>query len=270
MRVWTLLGLGLLVLITGCIGADIGNEEPPEAEVPEEPSFEPVTYEWSDEFIVAGMDDAHAYTFDVPEGATEVMGQLTWSMPGAVLWFDLIDPEGEVQASGWIESDQHRYVTTTHPPTPGEWTVEVTGDRGVDVHYDMLVEAREGQPYGPIQETYTIPPDETATIPNEAPMPYTHPDHFAEVNLNMEPDQWFTFEWEATDEVYFNVHWHEDDETHRPIEHTGTALDGNFTAPETQVYSPIWVNTGDEPVDVHVEIDGEYRLHSMTRDQPPR
>lgn len=243
---------GLLVLASGCLG--LPTEEAAEEGSPEpaDDGFEPATYTFEDEFLAAGADEPHEYSFHVPEGATEVAGLLTWEEPAAALEFELVDPGGDVVAEGWAESETHRYVTTTEPPQPGNWTVVVRAKQGADVQYQLDLAAREGEDYGPISRTYTVQPQD-----------------FVEINLNMEPEDWFTFAWEASGELSFNVHYHEDGETHRPIEHTGTQLEGNFTAPVTQVYSPVWVNEGALPVEVQVSLDGDYRLHSMTREDPP-
>lgn len=252
MRGWPPIVLTLLLLTGGCLGTT--TETTPGSstdQIPGGDGFEPVAETFEGEFLAGGVDEPQRYTFTVPNGTTEVMGLLTWSMPQAVLDFQLVDPSGEVAADGWGESDQHRFVTTTDPPTPGKWTVVVTAERGADVHYTMEVEARKGQPFGPIERTYTVRPQD-----------------FAEINLNMVPGDGFTFDWEADGELYFNVHFHDDGETARPIEHTGTELDGNFTAPDTEVYSLLWSNEGALPVEVTVSMDGAYRLHSMTRDAP--
>lgn len=242
-----------VLVLAGCLGTTTQ----PGADTTDESSaadaaFQPVNRSFEGEFLVGGVDQPHTYTFPVPNGTTEIMGLLTWTIPGAALDFQLVDPTGEVQADGWAESDQHRYVTTTDPPTPGNWTVVVTAEQGADVHYEMAVEARKGEPYGPIEQTYTVDPQD-----------------FVEINLNMVPGDTFTFDWQADGELVFNVHYHADGETERPIEHTGTELTGNFTAPRTQVYSLLWSNEGALPVEVTASVDGTYRLHSMTRDQPP-
>ena len=252
MRGWTLFTVVLLLLTAGCLGADTTptkgeTSTPPTEKAP----FEPVAYTFEGEFLAGGADAPQTYTFQVPNGTTEVMGLLTWSMPGAALDFQLYDPTGEEAADGWGESDQHRFVTTTRPVVPGEWTVEVTAQRGADIHYTMEIEARQGEPFGPIERTYTVEPQD-----------------FAEINLNMVPGDAFNFTWQADSEVYFNLHYHADGETQRPLEHTGTALEGTFTAPATQVYSLLWRNEGVLPVEVTVTMDGTYRLHSMTRASP--
>lgn len=253
MRRWIGLALGALLLTAGCVGTSTSDDGPSAAEAPSSnASFEPATYTFEGEFLAGTGDQTQTHTFEVPEGGGEVMGLLTWSIPGGELDFQLENPEGDVVADGWGESDQHRYVTTTDPPTAGNWTAVVTANQGADIHYTLEVEAREAQPYGPIERTYTVQPQD-----------------FAEVNLNMAPGNNVTFDWQAEGEVYFNLHFHADNETQRPIEHTGTELSANFTAPDREVYSLLWSNEGATPVEVTVTMDGTYRLHSMTRDEPP-
>lgn len=249
MRSW----IGVLLLTAGCLGTAPETGPAEDANTPTgQGPFEPASYTFEGEFLAGGLGEAHTYEFEVPNGTTEVMGLLNWSIPGGALDFQLVNSAGDVAADGWAESDSHRYVTTTQPPTPGTWTAVVTAQRGADIHYSLEIEARKGAPFGPIERTYTIQPQD-----------------FAEINLNMEPGDGFNFSWESDSEVYFNLHYHSDGETERPIEHTGTELEGNFTAPDTEVYSLLWSNEGAVPVEVTVTMDGTYRLHSMTRENPP-
>ncbi len=252
MRGWIPIALATLFVAAGCLStAPEQSSDAADAPATESP-FEPASYTFDGGFVAGGVDDPQTYAFEVPNGTTEVMGLLTWSIPGGALDFQLLNPAGDIAADGWGESDSHRYVTTTDPPPPGTWAAEVTAQQGADVHYTLVIEVRKGEPFGSIERTYTVQPQE-----------------FAEINLNMVPGNGFTFSWQSDGELYFNLHYHADGETARPIEHTGTELEGNFTAPDTQVYSLLWRNEGLLPVEVTVSMDGTYRLHSMTRDQPP-
>ncbi len=249
MKIATALVVSLATL-AGCI-TDNTDDTTPGTPTPETNPFTPMDWAWQGEFLAGGIDEPHTYTFEVPEGATEIEGILTWTIPGAVLDFILLDPSGEEAADGWGESRNHRYVTTTKPVIPGNWSAVITIDQGIDVHYDFAVQARIGEPFGPISVTYEV-----------------QPNTFAEINFNMVPGDHFTFEWTATEEVYFNVHYHANGSTERPFEYTGTDMSDNFTAPNNEVYSMLWRNNGVLPVTVTASVDGVYRLHSMTRDAP--
>ncbi len=243
------LAMVLVVALAGCAQEVNEASTRPDAVIPEAP-YEGADFQWSSEFL-SHMDDDQRFEFEVPNGTTEVEGILTWSTPGAVLDFAFFDPSGRENGNGWGESDSHRYVTSTYDVVPGMWTAVVSIERGVDADFDLAVEARLGQPYGPISGTYEVPAND-----------------FAEINLNMVPGDFFNFTWSASSEVYFNVHFHSNGTTDRPIETTATALDGRFVAPANEVYSMLWRNQGVLPVTVTFEVDGAYRLHSMTRDAP--
>lgn len=247
-----LVAVVLMAALAGCLTPDTqGGDTDITTDADDGTAFEPVTETFSDTFRVAPADGPFVYPFEVPNGTGEIEGILTWSAPGASLGFTLRDPDGDVQATGWGESDTHRYVTTTAPPVPGAWEAVVTASRGANVAFALDVTMREAVPYGPIDVTYEVPARD-----------------FVEINLNMMPNDTFGFSWSSGADLYFNVHFHGEDGTERPIESTGTALAGNFTAPATEVYSLLWRNEGALPVTVEVSVDGTYRLHSMTRDAP--
>ncbi|MHB1260211.1 MAG: hypothetical protein ACYC2H_00700 [Thermoplasmatota archaeon] len=194
------------------------------------------------------MDAPKTFQFDVPNGTGEVAALVTWTIPGAILDFQILDPSQTVVADGWAESAQRRYVATTNPPAPGNWSIVVNAERGVDVHFVVNVTVRAAEPFGPIAQTYTV-----------------QRGAFAEVNLNMVPGESFNYTWSADGELYFNIHYHADGKTARPVEFTGRAHDGTFIAPDRQVYSLLLRNEGLLPVEATLSVDGAYRLHSMTR-----
>ncbi|MBW3582924.1 MAG: hypothetical protein KY455_07485 [Euryarchaeota archaeon] len=259
-----------IVLLSGCLGDD-----PTPAGAPattEGPVLSPAVYEFKDRFLAAGAEEPKVFPFDVPENATEVEGLLVWTTTAAVLDFRLLDPAGEEAADGWGESKSHRYVTTTASVTPGTWKAEVTISRGVDVGFALQVTARIAEPYGAIEETFTIPARNPARdLPGDlrgTVYPILDRD-YAEVNLNMVPGDGFAYTWNADGEVYFNVHYHKEGATERPIEKRTDQDEGNFTADASEVYALLWRNEGSEPVTVTLKMDGVYRLHSMTRETPP-
>lgn len=215
-------------------------------------------------------DAPSAFTFDVPTGATAIEALLTWRQPGAQLGFRLLDPDGEEAARGWNEAEGRAYVTNTHPVVPGEWTLEIFSERALAAAYAATVTIRSDAPdHGPITTTFVLPPRNLAReLPAElrGTASGAFARDFAEVNLNMVPGNAFDFAWTSTREVYFNVHYHgANGTTERPIEYRGASLEGNFTATKTEVYALLWRNEGTESVEIELEMDGAYRLHSMTR-----
>ncbi len=207
--------------------------------------------------------------FTVDVGGNVVEALLGWTAPGAQFGFQLLDPTGESVASGWQEAEGRAFVSTTQPVIPGEWTLEISSARAVGAGYAATVTVMsEIMPYGPIDTTFVIPArNPTRDIPAEVRgnVPAFLPRDYAEVNLNMVPGDGFTFNWTSSSEVYFNVHFHGADGTERPIEERSSGLAGNFTAPDTEVYALLWRNEGNSDVEVRLELDGNYRLHSMTR-----
>ena len=236
----------LLVLLAGCSSPAADGPDQPDTQAPSE--FRPISYAFADEFLVGGVDAPKAFPFEVPSGAGELAALLTWTIPGAVLEFQILDPSRTVVADGWAENPQRRYVATTTPPAPGNWSIVVSAERGVDVHFAVNVTVRAAEPFGPIAQTDTV-----------------QRDAFAEINLNMMPGESFNYSWSADGDLYFNIHYHADGTTTRPVEFTGRAHEGTFVAPDRQVYSLLLRNDGLLPVEVTVSVDGSYRLHSMTR-----
>lgn len=256
----------LVMLGAGCVTSP-GNVVTPAADIASGDA------PWQRVYIFDGDFDALSgpvtMAFDVSEGAAQVEALLTWRQPGAQLGFRLLDPTGEEVARGWNEAEGRAYVTNTHPVVAGEWMIEIFGERAVNTAFAATVTVHSNAlPYGPIQTTFVLPPKNPAReLPAElrgAAYPAFERD-YAEVNLNMVPGDHFQFSWEASAPVYFNVHFHGADGTERPIEERGEALEGNFTADMTEVYALLWRNEGTSEVEIRLEMDGRYRLHSMTR-----
>lgn len=264
MRAFALSGI-LVMLLAGC------------ATPGEAPAIGPAASSkddaWQRVFVFDGergpIDAPSVFTFDVPAGAQEVEALLTWTAEGAAFGFALVDPTGEEVAQGWSEAPGRAYVTTTHPVVPGEWTIEITSERTVMATFAATVTVHSlALPEGPLNVSFVLPPrSPTRALPPElrAPLAPWGPRDYAEVNLNMAPNDHFSFAWTSTSDVYFNVHFHGAEGTERPIEQRGSELAGEFTANMTEVYALLWRNEGNTSVQIDAQIDGRYRLHSMTR-----
>ena len=255
----------LALLVAGCA-------TPREASVTE-PSASSVDGAWQRVFVFDGqrgpLDAPSVFPFEVPAGAQEVEALLTWTAEGAAFSFVLVDPSGEAVAQGWGEAPGRAYVTTTHPVVPGEWRIEIMSERSVMAAFAATVTVHSAAlPEGPMNVSFVLPPrNPTRALPAElrAPLAPLGPRDYAEVNLNMAPEDFFTFAWTSSSDVYFNVHFHGADGTERPIEHRGSELAGDFAANMTEVYALLWRNEGNTSVQIDAQIDGRYRLHSMTR-----
>lgn len=255
----------LVAIFAGCVDQPLGAGNAPD----ETTSTVPWQRVHDFEGQLTATAGANSYSFDVPEGAAQIEALLTWREPGAQLGFRLLHPTGEEAAAGWNEAPNRAYVTNTYPVTPGEWAIEIFADRAVAADFSATIKVTSDAPdHGPITATFVIPPQNPARLlPPEArgAVPTVTPRDYAEVNLNMEPGDAFNFSWTSSSPVYFNVHYHGVDGTERPIEERADALDGSFTANMTEVYALLWRNEGASDVEVTLELEGSYRLHSMTR-----
>ena len=256
----------LAAILAGCVDPPLGAVSAPDATSASRLPWQRVH---DFEGRIAATGGATTYPFDVAEGAAQIEALLTWREPGAQLGFRLLDPSGEEAAAGWNEAPNRAYVTNTHPVVPGEWTLEVFAARAIAADYSASVKVTSDAPdHGPITTTFVIPPQNPARLlPPEArgAVPTVTPRDYAEVNLNMEPGDAFNFSWTSSSPVYFNVHYHGADGTERPIEERTDALEGSFVADMTEVYALLWRNEGTSDVEITLELDGSYRLHSMTR-----
>lgn len=256
----------LIAILAGCVDEPLGALNATD-EIPERVGPWQRVHDFEGQLTATASTGLH--TFEVPEKTAQIEALLTWREPAAQLGFRLLDASGEEVAAGWNEAPNRAYVTNTHPVTPGEWTIEIFADRALTADYSATIRAASDAPdHGPITTTFVIPPQNPARLlPPEArsTIPSVAPRDYAEVNLNMEPGDAFDFSWGSTSPVYFNVHYHGADGTERPIEERTDALAGSFAATMTEVYALLWRNEGTSDVEVTLELDGSYRLHSMTR-----
>lgn len=257
----------LFAISAGCLGA---TTDDPTDDQRASASGEPA---WERTYVHDGALGPTAptarFAFNVDPGAAEVEALLTWHDPVAQLGFRLLDPAGEEAAAGWNEAPGRAYVTTTRPVEPGEWTIEISSTTPTSAGFAATLNVRsDARPFGPLATSFTLPPaDPSRALPPEArgAIPLRPIRDYAEVNLNMRPGDAFNFSWTSTAPVYFNVHYHGENGTQRPIEERSASLQGNFTATMTEVYALLWRNEGTSEVDVTLELNGTYRLHSMTR-----
>lgn len=244
----------VVLLFAGCVSA-------PEAEAPREDtrtddaSTRPVveTFEGSATGTPAAPDE-QTFVFQVPRGAVGVNGTLTYERPvvrvptgmGEPFQLKLLDPAGEVVAEGYRDVDGRLIVATVEPPKPGEWTFVVTGIMAVEAPFHLEAVAE-----------LIVPADnlvaKSLTLGQRS---------FYEVNLIMEKDATFSFSFNASAPLVWDVHSHPPEGLKEWDAGEGATGGASFTAPARDVYSVLWENPGALPADLAFEISGAFRIHS--------
>ena len=242
--------VALALLSAGCLGAG-------DSPVPIDPQSDVETSDASlrelretFEGSVSGTPiapGAQEHKIVVPQGAVGVNGTLTWTAPLARVKLELLDPYGEVVDTGYPAQDGMLIVATVEPPASGEWTYRVIGESPVPVAYSL-----EG-----VAELL-VPADnevvKTVQIRSGA--------GFYEVNVIMEENATFTFGFNSTQPVNWDVHSHPPEGVKYWDQGRGTTASGSFTAPARGIYSLLFHNDGALPADVTFEMRGAFRLHS--------
>lgn len=246
------------LLLAGCLGAVPGDTAGPSEGSPGDADEAFDERVWTFEGTLTGAPgspDRSEDPFEVPANATGVGAVLTWGGEGADLDLTLLGPDGEEQATGWPERDGRESTAVAGRLAAGNWTVRVASDQAVDEDFAVEVTVWGGSPeHRVLEESTEIGP----RVPGATR-------GFAEINLAMAPGQRFNWSWQADGELYFNVHYHADGETERPVEERTDGHAGTFTAPAAEIYSLLWLNEGATPVDLEATVDGVFRLHSRSR-----
>ncbi|HET6404931.1 MAG TPA: PPC domain-containing protein [Candidatus Thermoplasmatota archaeon] len=194
------------------------------------------------------------FAFEVPRGAVGVYGNLSWQKPpidapfGLADTFDfaLLDPRGEVVAEGYPDVNGHLVVVTVEPPRPGTWTFRVSAN--VAANTPFVVDA------GAI----LIVPDDNVIIKAIE----LGPRSFYEVNLILEEGASFSFSFNSSAPVRWDIHSHPPEGLKEWETGEGTTGSASFTAPARDVFSILWENTGALPVQLDFEVHGTFRVHS--------
>lgn len=262
MRSLSLLAFGLL-LLPGCITSEPTAIQPADAEQADgQTAFDEVVEKFHGVLTGATAQGvSQAFPFEVPPGTTAIKARLAWSSPEANLGLVLQDPKDRVVESGFRETATTRAFATVEPPSPGRWTLRVLANRAIQEPFEaqVAVTARSAD-HSRIEERYQIQP-----LVSPSGVFLVSPVGFAEVNLILEAGQSFNYTWTSDQPVYFNIHYHDGDQTVTSVEKRGTSDTGTFVAPERQVFSPLWENEAPTPVTVHAKVDGVFREHSRTR-----
>lgn len=189
---------------------------------------------------------AHEFPFDVPTGAVGVNATLTWTAQAARFQLVLVDPDGEERARGATEKAGQMSAATVDPPRSGTWTLRVVASVAVNAPFNLHAAAE-----------LIVPEDnlvrQTTTLRTPG---------FNEVNVIMEANHTFTFAFNATGDVKWDVHSHPGNQVKYWDQGTAASHAGSFTAPERGIYSLLFQNQGAVPVELTFEMRGRFRLHS--------
>lgn len=186
------------------------------------------------------------FALEVPSGAVGVNGTLTWSSPGARLRLELVNPRGEIAATGWQEADGRVSLATVDPAKPGTWTFRVMGQTAVNVPFTLV-----GRVELIVPENNLV--RDTVELGAAS---------FYEINLIMEANASFTFRLDADAPVRWDIHSHPPSGLKKWDGGESASVDTSFTAPERGVYSVLFENPGATPVRVDYEVAGRFRMHS--------
>lgn len=237
------------LVLSGCVADEVAPADVPIDEVetdaaslrPIEASF---TGSVSGTPVEPGVEE---FPFEVPQGAVGINGTLTWASPVARLDLELIDPYGELVMTGYPAQDGMLVVATVEPPASGTWTFRVLGELPAPVDFTLAAVAE-----------LIVPADnevvKTVALRGGA--------GFYEVNMIMEENATFTFSFNATEPINWDVHSHPESGVKYWQEGTDTSAAGSFTAPERGIYSILFHNENPLPVDVTFELYGAFRQHS--------
>lgn len=252
-RVRPLALLAIALLAAGCLGPEPAPETPREDTETSEATSRPIQAQFTGSATATPAQPfVQDFPVEVPRGAVGVGGNLSWERPpidaplGLANTFDfaLVDPDGEVVDDGYTDVDGKIVVTTIDPPRPGEWIFRVSSDAALDTPFKVDTEI-----------VLLVPEHNTIVKSLELRA-------FYEVNLILEEGDSFSFSYNSTDAVNWDIHSHPPEGVKYWEEGTGTTGASSFTAPARDVYSILWENAAALPVQLSFEVDGKFRTHS--------
>lgn len=243
------------LLLAGCVGSPPADPTPRADVETDAASTRPIeeTFTGSATGTPAAPDE-QTFAFEVPRGAVGVNGTLSYARPpvelplsqGEAFELALLDPDGEVVSEGYRDVDGRLIVATIEPPKPGAWTFVVRGIATVNTAFELAAVAELIVPeHNVVARTIAL---------NQA--------SFYEVNLILEQNASFTFSFNASAPVAWDVHSHPPEGLKEWEKGEGTAGGTSFTAPAREVYSVLFENKGALPADLSFEIVGRFRMHS--------
>lgn len=191
--------------------------------------------------------------FLVPDGASEVWVEVSWSSTAAVLDASIKAPEGATIAPKKTNGATRVELAVNEAVVGGTWTVVVTSERAVNEVFRVVGRVTVGPTGNVTERTFALQPGGTVS--------------FAEINLQMAVGERLHYEWWVLAEgpaVDFNIHTHANGETQYPVQGTWARYGGEYVhdTTETDGASLMWENPNPTPVTVHCRIWGEYKFDS--------
>lgn len=237
----------LALLLAGCLGAPPAPEAPAPDARSDEASLRAIEEAFSGTALATpATPSSEPFTLVVPQGAVGVNATLAWSDPVARFTLALVDPDGEVAARGYAERSGRLVAATVDPPRSGTWTFLVNATVAANVDFELLAVAE-----------LLVPDDNLVRQTTQLRAP-----GFNEVNLIMEKDATFTFSFNASQPIHWDIHSHPGSEVKYWQQGTDASKAGSFTAPERGIYSILFSNEGALPAELSFEVRGKFRLHS--------
>lgn len=240
--------LVLGALLAGCVGDAPAPQDEPQGDVQtDDMSSRTLEADFSGTALgTPAQPQVHEFPFSVPTGAVGVNATLAWTSPASRFLLELVDPDGEVAAEGYPETEGRLVAATVDPPRSGEWTLRVVASLAVNEPFTLRAVAE-----------LIVPDDnlvrQTATLRTPG---------FNEVNVIMEANATFTFAFNASGDVKWDVHSHPPGGVKYWDQGVSASHAGAFTAPERGIYSLLFQNQGPVPVEITFEMRGRFRLHS--------
>ncbi len=245
------LGLLVALALAGCFGGDpapAGADR--ESARTDDAAVEDRTVSFSGAITATPAQPAEeAFPFDVPKGAVGVAATLSWSSPLAALRLDVVDPAGDSPGRAFPEASGRQSVATVEPPRSGEWTAVVSSSRAVEANFTVEVTV-----------SFLVPSRNVLADQVEL-----RAADYAELNLIMEGNASFDWEFSSSATVAWDIHSHEDGETITHDEGTGTEHAANFSAPARQIYSILFESQAAAPVTLSYRVEGAFRVHSHSQ-----
>lgn len=242
-----LLVLCALVLAAGCVSAPAPEAAPPPDQQTDAAGLREITARVDGTATATPvMPFVREVPFEVPAAAVGVNGTLRVLDPVARFSLVLLDARGEVAAEGYRDENGDLVVVTVDPPRAGTWTFVITAQLAADAAYTLDAAAQ-----------LLVPDDNLVRRSIELGQA-----SFYELNMILEEGATFSWAWNASAPVRWDVHSHPEGGVKIWEEGEGTSGAGSFTAPARAVYSILWENPGAFPVDLDVHVQGRFRVHS--------
>lgn len=190
-------------------------------------------------------------SLEVPQLVSEIWVGLEWTLDQSVISAELWDPSGEVVAESGGVTATTAELSLTRNIIAGQYTIVVRSSQAVQETVSVTARITQGE--GGIRVL-----SETVTVAGLG----------FEINMYMDPGEWFTYEWSVASgepAVVWDIHSHPGGQV--VVHESGTATngEGNFTAGEDEIYSIYWQPAPGQVVTLTYRLEGPFRVHSIFR-----